>query len=170
MEYTASLAEAEGDTGALGGEDALLEYTASEAAAGVAGVEAAAAARLAAFISRTLISMYSWRDTVSVSSDVPGSTYTGCVKASLPDTGKDTGAVACGGDDDRDGTLLRCDGSKTMLRADTEGEVVTGADDVFEEVEEDLYIEVDVELLPIIDPKGRTGTVTGLLVGTEEDV
>ena len=97
LEYTAS--EAEGGTGALGGEDALLEYTASEAAAGVAGVEAAAAAaaaaaRLAAFISRTFISMYSWRDTVSVSSDVPGGTYTGCVEVSLTDTGKDTGAVA----------------------------------------------------------------------------
>ena len=65
---------------------------------------------------------------------------------------------------------MRCDGSKTMLRADTEGEVVTGADDVLEEVEEDLYIEVDVALLPIIDPKGRTGTVTGLLVGTEEEL
>ena len=92
LEYTAS--EAEGGTGALGGEDALLEYTASEAAAGIAGVEAAAAARLAAFISRTFISMYSWRDTVSVSSDVPGGTYTGCVEVSLTDTGKDTGAVA----------------------------------------------------------------------------
>ena len=166
------MAEAEGEaekvTGALGGEDALLEYTASEAE-GVAVVEAAAA-RLAAFISRTFISMYSWRDTVSVSIDVPGGTYTGCVEVSLTDTGKDTGAVACWGDDDRDGTLLRFDGSNTMLRADTEGEVVTGADDVLEEVEEDLYIEVDVALLPIIDPKGRTGTVTGLLAGTEEDV
>ena len=149
-----------------------MEYTASETEAeGVAvAVVEAAAARLAAFISRTFISMYNWRDTVSVSRDVPGGTYTGSVEVSLTDKGADTGAVACGGDDDRDGTLLRYDGSKTMLRADTEGEVVTGADDVLEEVEEDLYIEGDVVLLPIIDPKGRTGTVTGLMAGTVEDV
>ena len=35
-----------------------------------------------------------------------------------------------GGEDDRDGGLLMCEGSNTMLSADTEGEVATGADEV----------------------------------------
>ena len=81
----------EGDTGA---------GTAAATAAVAAVAEAAAA--LAVFISCTFISMYSWRDKFSVSSDVSGTTLTG---------GKDKGAGAREGEDGREETLLSCDGS-----------------------------------------------------------
>ena len=87
----------------------------------------------------------------------------------LTGTGTDTGAGACEGEDDREGTLLRDDGSNTIVRADTEGDVVTGADNVFEDVEAGVYVGADTELL-LKDFKGRTGTVTGLVTGTEEVV